>query len=82
MVLCRCLESHSWPQGKKYQYAGYLKPIGYPLTSSICGRSDCGNPGVIWITKDEEEQYELGERIFDGNNAFTKIKVDDSGVHK
>ena len=81
MALCRCLEKHAWPKSRVRKYVGYLKPIGYPETSSICGL--CDNPEVIWIEKEGETSYmENGQRIFDGPNTFTKMKADDSGVHK
>jgi hypothetical protein len=80
VALCRCLEAHAWPNGRVRKYTGYLKPLGYPETSLICGL--CNNPGVIWIEKEEEAVYGQGQRIFDGPNAFTKMKADDSGVYR
>ena len=79
MALCRCLEKHSWPNGRVRKYVGYLKPLGFPETSLICGL--CDNPGVIWIEKEEIEAYKNGQRIFDGPHAFTRIKADNTGVH-
>jgi len=80
MALCRCLENHAWPKGKKKEYIAYVKPVGYPETSSICGR--CDNPGVIWIESSEEIAYKNGQRIFEVPNHFTKMKADNSGIHK
>jgi hypothetical protein len=80
MALCRCLENHGWPTNRVRKYVGYLRPLGYPETSSICGL--CDNPGVIWIEKEEELAYKNGQRIFDGANTFTKMMADDSGVFK
>jgi len=80
MALCRCLENHAWPKGKKREYIAYVKPVGYPETSSICGL--CDNPGVIWIEDSEVKAYESGRRIFVGQTYVVKMKVDHSGIHK
>lgn len=81
MALCRCLKDHAWPEGRKGRdYIAYVKPVGYPETSSICGR--CDNPGVIWIDNSEETAYKNGQRIFEGPNNFTRMKADNSGIHK
>ena len=79
MALCRCLETHAWPKGRVIKYVGYLKPIGYPESSLICGL--CYKPRVIWIEKEDESAYRSGQRIFTGPHAFTKMKADDSGVY-
>ena len=79
MALCRCLENHGWPKQRVRSYVGYLRPLGYPETSCICGL--CNNPGVIWIEPEELLAYRQGQRIFDGTNSFTKMKADESGVH-
>lgn len=79
MALCRCLGKHAWPNGRVRKYIGYLKPLGFPDSSLICGL--CDNPGVIWIEKEESEAYKHGQRIFDGPHAFTRMKADNSGVH-
>jgi hypothetical protein len=81
MILCRCLERNKWPKGRKgREYVAYLKTIGYPESSTICGL--CDNPGVIWIEESEEAAYIDGKRIFDGPNKFTRVKADNSGIHK
>ena len=79
MALCRCLEKHSWPEGRKgNEYVGFVIPVGYPETALICGL--CNNPGVIWLTVPEKEAYEKGGRIFIGPNKFAQMKAADSGV--
>lgn len=64
MAICRCKEKHSPPQGRKEDYVTSIQPIGYPNTSSICGRKDCDNPGVIWLTKVEHEMHQSGRSLF------------------
>lgn len=76
MALCRCKEKHSNPKGKKVDYVESKYPIGYPdETSSICGIKDCINTGLIWLTKDELNEYIEGNRIFSYSNAGSKVKV-------
>ena len=80
MALCRCLGIHAWPKSRSTPYVGYVIPTGFPNTSSICGR--CEEAGVIWLTGAEEGSYRNGERIFSFASNVTKVRVDDSGVHK
>lgn len=79
MALCRCLKHGTT---KKNKYTAYLKPIGYPNTSSICGRINCENPGVIWIEKSEATAYQNGQRIFSGQTNVVKMKADERGIIK
>jgi hypothetical protein len=80
MALCRCLDIHAWPEGRIAAYVAYALPVGYPDTSSICGR--CYEPGVIWLTKEEKKQYQAGTRIFAGPNNFVRMRADDGGLHE
>jgi hypothetical protein len=80
MALCRCLETHAWPEGRTADYVAYVFPVGYPDTSSICGR--CDNPGVIWLTEAERNQYQSGVRIFDGPNNFVRMRADNGRLHE
>lgn len=75
MALCRCKEQHPNPIGRIRVYVMSVEPIGYPKTSSICGRLDCENPGLIWLTKKEKVEYMKGERIFSFASAVSKVKV-------
>jgi len=80
MALCRCLENHPWPRGKKRKYVAYVILIGYPKSSLICGL--CDNLGVIWIEDFEVKVYKSGERIFVGQTNVVKMKADGSGINK
>ncbi len=75
MALSRCKEFHNNPKGRNADYVTCVEPIGYPKTSSICGRNNCIEPGMIWLTKDEWNQYQNGERIFAYASAVSKVKV-------
>lgn len=73
MALCRC---KSDPPRNIEEYPNYVQPVGYPNTSSICGRIGCNNPGLIWLTKVEYEQFLNGTRIFSFATNVTKVKVE------
>lgn len=83
MALCRC-SKHSKIKNKNKQpkYIVYTKPVGYPDTSSICGRKECNDPGFIWLTSLEATEYRNGQRIFKISNYSVKMKADDSGLHQ
>lgn len=75
MALCRCKEKHS-PKGRKVDYVESKYPFGYPDDiSSICGRKDCKNAGLIWLTEEELHYNNKGERIFSYASAVSKVKV-------
>ena len=79
MALCRCLKYHSPPRSNRY--TAYVSPMGYPNTALICGISNCNEPGVIWLNKNESIAYQNDQRIFPGpNNNFTKMRVDNTGL--
>jgi hypothetical protein len=46
-------------------------------TSTICGRKDCENPGLIWLDEGEAREYERGERVFEiFNTNAVKVRVE------
>lgn len=75
MALCRCMEEHANPHGIVNEYVIGVEPVGYRNTSSICGRTNCENPGLIWLTQAEFEQYQNNVRIFSYANNTSKVKV-------
>jgi hypothetical protein len=81
MALCRCIECGK-PKGRIHRYDRYARPIGFPDTSSICGRRNCTNPGVIWLDEGESDKYLSNQRIFCGPNNFAKMRADDSGIRR
>ncbi len=76
MALCRCKEKHSNPKGRNENYIASVKPIGYPKTSSVCGRKGCDNPGLIWLTEDENRLYVEGKTVFTYASAVSKVEVE------
>jgi len=76
MARVRCARKHSPPKGRKYRYVEAVKPIGYPDTAAICGREGCREPGLVWLSVQEWEEYQRGERIFDFQHGGAKIRVE------
>lgn len=74
MALSRC-EKCGKPQGRQNNYVYSVEPIGYPDTSSICGRNACDKPGRIWLNEIEYEEYQNRRDIFNFANNTTKVKV-------
>ena len=74
MALCRCDEKQHKPKGTKEEYINYVKPIGYPETSSFCGRKNCNKPGLIWMTKEDYDKYLKGQTLFTYASSDSKVK--------
>ena len=74
MAICRCV-NHK-PFGRKKDYVIEVKPIGYPNTSSVCGRKECKSKGLIWLTKDEYSNYLIGATIFSYDSGVSKVEVE------
>lgn len=74
MALVRC-DQHGNPKGRTTEYTRAVEPLGYPETAAICGSKGCQNPGCVWLTADESNAYDEGQRIFEFATAVTKIKV-------
>lgn len=75
MALSRC-KQHGNPNGRNgNEYLENVEPIGYPNTSTICGRVNCNNSGLIWLTQNEFNLYNQGIRVFSYSNNTTKVKV-------
>lgn len=73
-VLCRC-KDHPPRNGRLHTYTHKTEPIGYPDTSSICGRLGCKNPGFIYMTDDAVREYNNGRRIFKYATFVTQVRV-------
>jgi len=75
MALVRC-EAHGRPQGRTQVYVLGVRAVGFPQTAAMCGLKGCGNPGLVWLTAEEQAAYERGQRIFEVPNAAVKIRVE------
>lgn len=73
MAICRCIDQP--PSGRSKEYIRNVEPIDYAGGSMICGRKNCINVGLIWLTKDESINYNEGVRIFSFDSSVCKVKV-------
>ena len=77
MALCRC-KNH---KPTVLEYTHYVEPIGYPETSSICGRKKCSEAGLIWLKVDNKKNidevadFNREVSIFQYATNVTKVKV-------
>ena len=77
-VLCKC-KLHPPKNNKIHIYTHYGVPVGYPNSSSICGKVGCNNVGYIYMTEDEVVNYNNQlKRIFNYANGGTKVKIEDT----
>ena len=74
MAICRCRE-HSPPTKGKH-LAGYVRPFGYPNTSTICGRVGCRNVAWVWLSDSEEALYHQGEIVFIIPSDAAKVQIE------
>jgi hypothetical protein len=68
-VLCTKHSNH----GGKY-VASVKHPVGYPNQGILCQRHGCPNPGEVWLSLDEDAEYQKGERVFTVG-YFIRIRV-------
>jgi hypothetical protein len=61
----------------KHTYEKRAKPLGYPTTAAICGRVGCKEPGLVWLTHEEVEQFNGKQRYFGVHTQTIKIRVSD-----
>jgi hypothetical protein len=80
MALCRCA-AHAPHVVHVHIYTNWVLPIGYPNTSSLCGTVGCEEPGRIYLTEVEFEQYQNGEDVFAFANNTTKVWVQQPPIH-
>ena len=48
--------------------------MGHPDSGLICGLGDCMKPGLVWLTKEEQEEYRAGRRFFRLNATESGVK--------
>jgi len=73
MAICRCNDQP--PKERTKSYVRHVETIGYGQGSMMCGRKECMNEGVIWLTQHESNEYDRGVRIFNFDSAVCKVKV-------
>jgi hypothetical protein len=71
MASARCKKCGS-PRGLQQQYPH----IHLCVTSGIlCGGATCAAPASIWLTEEEERQYNYGQRNFQISNHARHVDV-------
>lgn len=82
-VLCRC-EIHAPSSKKLHRYTHRAEPMGFPDTSSICGRWQigCQNPGYIYMTDDAVDAFKKGKRIFRYATNVSQMQLKDNSPKK
>ncbi len=75
MALVRCKGCGRPTRNVRVPYVSHHQPVGYPNTAAICGADGCRNPGLVWLTQSEENDYQGGERIFAFRSATSKVRV-------
>jgi hypothetical protein len=75
MALVRC-DRHRNPVGRTNRYVGRVRPPGYPQTAALCGRKGCEEPGLVWLTLEEQVAYLQGARVFELPVAAIKVRVE------
>ena len=80
----RC-DQHGPPDKSQttFRYVAAVEPHNYPDTAAICGRDDCGNPGLAYLHDQQYWRYQYEDQRFfkPTHEAFLKIRVTDN-VHR
>ena len=74
LALARC-EKCGRPQGRRKDYTFSHVPVAHPDGGIVCGSADCENPGVIWLTDEEQRRYRAGERVFGFGTNTIKVHL-------
>lgn len=76
MALARC-SKHGYPEGRGGNIYSRepVKPLGYPDTATMCGRTDCSHPALIWLLEGERAEYDAGRRIFGYDSKVARVRV-------
>jgi len=75
MALARC-DYCEKPKGRMGNaYVVPAEPVGYPNTSTVCGREGCEHPALIWLTSEENDAYHQGQRVFGFATRTSKVRV-------
>jgi hypothetical protein len=81
MSMARCREHPPQNDRAAAPYTACALPVGYPQTAAICGRGDCRNAALLWLTDAEQETHATGNRIFCLETKSIKVCVQ-TDLHK
>jgi len=74
MALMRC-KAHQPSKRTGGKYEAFAEPLGYPKTAVLCGSTHCKSPAYIWLSDEEKEAYDRGERVFEPPSAAMKVQA-------
>lgn len=77
MAIVRCKEHPVQGNQARNVYVRRTKPVGFPNTAAICGRRYCNNPGYVWLTLEEHDQFIGGRRYYTLDTALVRLRVTD-----
>lgn len=77
MAIVRCKKHPVRLDLATNRYVRMAEPFGYPNTAAICGIAHCNEPGLVWLTDEELDQFNNGNRYFRVKTYTVKIKVSD-----
>jgi len=75
MAIVRC-ENHPVNLSlARNRYVRRVEPAGYPDSAAICGKIDCRQAGFLWLSEEEWQARQRGERFFEIHTQTAKIKA-------
>ncbi len=77
MAIVRCREHPVRLDLATNRYVRIVEPLGYPNTAAICGIARCNEPGLVWLTDEELDEFNNGNRYFRVKTYTVKVKVSD-----
>ena len=78
MAIVRCEVHRVRLDLAKNTYTKRTEPLGYPNTAAICGIANCTRPGLVWLTDQEVDEFNKGERYFRVKTYTVKVRVADN----
>ncbi len=80
MALARCANHPPSGRGTKTYSTTPHSPVGHPMSGVICGRQHCRSVALVWLTQEEEVEFQNGEYIFRLDTHTVKVAVQNSPV--
>lgn len=63
------------PHSRLNPYCKTVDPIGYPDGALICSKTGCDEPGLLYLNKQEVEQFSSGVRTFFIGGTRTRVRA-------
>ncbi len=77
MAIARCRKHPVRLDLATNRYVMMAEPLGYPNTAVICGIAHCEEPGLVWLTNEELDEFNTGIRYFRVKTYTVKVRVSD-----